>query len=208
MLPYFIFLIHFCKPHFAKTRKIIADLDSDTARPEPAVVKLSAWACHLLVGADGPALAMWLLQPSWKAALYPCLGSLFYELFWTPCYGLTQHSLFNDIRSEEDHSRQDSAKKGWDEQQLLTSTDCVPTGPLCWTYSVLCMHADVYQSTHHLLPAVHWSLMPQMQELVRSWAMKHGLPYAEVNDKKALYDFYCGKWDRRKSLIAEKRPRS
>jgi hypothetical protein len=177
------------RPHVVKTASILRSIAAgrDTERPDPAAYKLFAWFAHLLVGADGPGLLMWFTCTPLVASLYPLLGSLVFDLFWVPVFGLSQHSLFNAVRSEQDEMKRDAVP--WDVQQVLTSADCIATG-MCRVYDALCMHADTYQTTHHLFPAVHWSHMPALQPRVARWCKEHNHPYSAVTDVKALMDWF------------------
>ena len=192
LLPYFAGAWWQWRPHLLRTAAIVRSIAAglDTERPDPALFKLFAWVAHLLVGADGPGLLMWFTCSPLVASLYPLLGSLVFDLLWVPVYGLSQHSLFNAVRSEQDKLQR--AAVPWDVQQVLTSADCIPTG-LCRLYDALCMHADTYQATHHLFPAVHWSHMPALQPRVARWCKEHGHPYSAVTDAQCLVDFYTGR---------------
>lgn len=177
------------RPHVVKTASILRSIaaGTDTERPDPAAFKLFAWFSHLLVGADGPGLLMWFTCTPLVASLYPVLGGLVFDLLWVPVFGLSQHSLFNAVRSEQDGMQR--AAVPWDVQQVLTSADCIATG-VCRLYDALCMHADTYQTTHHLFPAVHWSHMPALQPRVERWCREHGHPYSAVTDVQGLVDWY------------------
>jgi hypothetical protein len=189
MLPYLAGALWQWRPHVIKTAAIVRSIAAgmDTERPDPAAYKLLAWFAHLLVGADGPGLLMWFTCTPLVASLYPVLGGLVFDLLWVPVFGLSQHSLFNAVRSEQDAMQREAVP--WDVQQVLTSSDCIATG-VCKLYDALCMHADTYQTTHHLFPAVHWSHMPALQPRVERWCREHGHAYSAVTDVQGLLSWY------------------
>jgi len=205
LLPYLAAFAWRVLPQLRKTAQLVRALGEDKRRPEHPAVKMAAWAAHLLVGADGPGLLMWATCTPLQASLYPLLGMLAFELLWTPVLGLTQHSTWNEVR--ETAEGESLVPKGvpWDVQQVLTSADCVCTSALMRAYDALCMHADTYQTTHHLFPAVHWAHMPALQPLVARWCKEHGHPYATVTDAQALKDFYQGKWEKGAKLNSRRR---